>query len=129
MSVFGTWLQGQIDVRGWDNREASRQIGVPETSIHNWTHGKNKPSPRSILKIARGLRVPLEVVMAQAEGGNVDDLVPMTDDEAERQRAEVLARLPQFADIIETMAKKSPERQAAYLEMIRRLMIGPESSR
>lgn len=128
MSVFGTWLQGEIDARGWDQRMAAQRIGVPETNVHNWIHQDIKPGRRAILKIARALKLPLETVMEQAEYDEEGWDAELMPDEAAQQRAEVLARLPQFADIIDLVANKPLERQAAYLDMIRRLLIDPPGS-
>lgn len=125
MSVFGTWLQAQIDALGWDQRLAGQRIGVPETSIHNWLHQDIKPSVRNVLKIAKALKAPIEVVLQQAGYDDVLDGPTATPDELGQQRAQVLAALPQFADIIDLLAKKPPEQQAAYLEMIRRLLVDP----
>ena len=127
MSVFGTWLQGQIDARGWDQRLAGKYIGVPETSVHNWIHQDIRPGVRSALKIAKALKVPIDVVLQQA-GYDAENGAAVTTDELMRQRAEVLAALPQFAEIIDLLAQKPPERQAAYLDVIRRLLIDPGSS-
>lgn len=127
MSVFGTWFQGQIDARGWDQRLAGQHIGVPETSIHNWIHQDIKPGVRSVLKIAKGLNVPIELVLQQA-GYDVENGATATPDELAQRRAQVLAELPQFAEIIDLLAQKPPERQAAYLDVIRRLLIDPESN-
>jgi hypothetical protein len=49
-------------------------------------------------------------------------------DKLREERARVLAALPQFADIIDIVATRPPERQAVELAMIRRLLIDPESN-
>lgn len=126
MGVFGTWLQAQIDAQGWDQRMAGQRIGVPETSIHNWIHQGVRPGVKSVLKIAKALRAPVETVLQQA-GYEVNNGHAATDDEAAQQRAQVLASLPQFSEIIDLLAMQPPERQAAYIDVIRRLLVDPRA--
>lgn len=127
MSVFSTWLSSEIEARGWDQRMAAQAFGVRESSVHNWLHQNRKPSVKNVLKIARGLHVPVEVVLSQA-GYDGPSEAKRTPGAVELERAALLAALPQFAEIIDIVASKPPEQQAVYLKVIRRLLLdSPES--
>jgi transcriptional regulator with XRE-family HTH domain len=127
MSVFGTWLQSELDKRGWDQRQAAQAIKVRESSVHNWIHQGGLPSVRNVAKIARYLDVPIEVVWDMA-GYEKPDGKALAPDKLKEERARVLASLPQFADILDIVADQPPEPQAIQLAMIRRLLIDPESN-
>lgn len=126
MSVFGTWLQAQIDQRGWDARRAAAHFKVKDNTVHYWLMGTKTPSLTSALKVARGLGVPLDDVLLKAGYADiVQQAQGTTADEAAQYRARILAQLPQFAEIIEVMANEPPERQAVQIEIIRRLLLNP----
>lgn len=126
MSIFGTWLQSEIDARGWDARTTAARVGVKDNTVHYWLVGSKTPSVASALKLARVLNVPVEDVLVKAGYADIiDQAQGTTRDEAAQRRVEVLAQLPQFADIIEIMAKEPPERQAVQIEIIRRLLMNP----
>lgn len=124
MSIFGTWLQAEIDKRGWDARTAASQFGVKDNTVHYWLAGTKLPSITSTMKLARVLDVPLDDVLLKAGYTDVvEQAKGTTVDEAARRRAQILAQLPQFAEIIEVMAQEPPERQAVQIEIIRRLLL------
>lgn len=126
MSIFGTWLQSEIDKRGWDAITASHQFGVKHNTVGYWLAGTKLPSVTSALKVARTLDVPVDEVLLKAGYTDiVEQARGTTPDEANRRRAEILAQLPPFAEIIEVMAKEPPERQAMQIEIIRRLLLNP----
>jgi transcriptional regulator with XRE-family HTH domain len=129
MSIFGTWLQAEIDARGWDARTTAAHVGVKDNTVHYWLVGSKLPSVPSALKLARALKVPVEEVLLKAGYQDiVTEAQGTTPDAAAQRRVEVLAQLPQFADIIEIMAKEPPERQAVQIEIIRRLLMNPAGS-
>ena len=123
MSIFGSWLQGQLDTRGWDQREASKRFGVGESSVHNWLHKGVRPSMTSVLRIAMALDESVEVVARQAGFTNIPVL--RNKKQAANERAAVLAALPDFADVIDLVAKKPLKEQAAYIAIIRRILLDP----
>lgn len=126
MSIFGTWLQSEIDTRGWDAHTAALQFGVKDNTVHYWLMGTKTPSLTSALKVARGLGVPLDDVLLKAGYADiVQQAHGTTEDEAAQHRARILAQLPQFAEIIEVMANEPPDRQAVQIEIIRRLLLNP----
>lgn len=122
--MFGTWFKGEIDKRGWDQRAAALHIGVKETTVHNWIHQGKKPTTKNAIKIALGMGIPITEVMAAA---GYDVPVPGTEEEREKARLEVLAGLPQFAEIIDLIARQPPKEQATYIDIIRRLLLPPGS--
>jgi len=124
MSVFSTWLESELNARGWDQRQAALAIGVRESTVHNWLRQEIRPSVKNSLKVAKGLGVPVEVVLRQA-GYNGPDEKQMTQPVVDKERAAILAALPQFAEIIDLVASKPPEQQAVYLKVIRRLLLDP----
>jgi transcriptional regulator with XRE-family HTH domain len=124
MSVFATWLQGEIDAKGWDQRQAALKIGVRESTVHNWLHQDKSPGVKNVLRIARALNKPVEVVLEQAGYVFDDDDVPPSGNEMAQRRADVLAALPQFAEIIDRLARQPAEKQAVYIELIHRLLLG-----
>lgn len=126
MSIFGTWLQSEIDARGWDAHTAALTFGVKDNTVHYWLTGAKLPSVKSVLIIARRLDVSVNEVLTKAGYTDiVDQANGTTLDEAAQARAQILAQLPQFAEIIEVMAKEPPERQAVQIEIIRRLLLNP----
>lgn len=123
MSIFGSWLQSQLDTRGWDQRAAANQFGVRESSVHNWLHKGIRPSMTSVLRIALALDEPVEDVARQAGFKNIP--VIRNKKQAANERATVLAALPNFADVIDTIARKPLKEQAAYIAIIRRILLDP----
>jgi len=127
VSVFGTWFQAEIDKRGWDQRQAALSIHVRESTIHNLLHQNGLPSIKNVVKIARYMKIPIEVVWERA-GYERPDTEALAHDALQEERARVLASLPQFAEIIDIVASRPPERQAVELALIRRLLIDLESN-
>jgi transcriptional regulator with XRE-family HTH domain len=126
VSIFGTWLQSELDARGWDARTAAAALGVKDNTVHYWLSGAKLPSIKSVLVIARKLGIPVNDVLLKAGYADVvEQAHGVTADEAAQARAQILAQLPQFAEIIEVMAKEPPERQAVQIEIIRRLLLSP----
>lgn len=122
MSVFSTWLRAEMQANGWDQRSAARAFGVRETTVHNWLHQNMRPSNRNLLRIALATRKPIDAV---ARAAGFDDFAAvLTDDAAASERARLLAALPQFAEIIDVMARKSLDEQAVYIALIRQILLG-----
>lgn len=120
MSVFSAWLQSELDAQGWDQRQAAGAIRVRESSIHNWLHKGVIPKSPSLIKIAMATGTPIEDVM-QAAGFPDLNIIRKKAARADA-RAKVLASLPQFAEIIDRVARQTPAKQAAYIEMIKRII-------
>lgn len=126
MSIFGTWLQAEIDARGWDAHTCAVRCKVKDNTVHYWLVGTKLPSLTNVLRIARALGVPVEVVLLRAGYADVvEQANGTTAGEAEQRRVQILAQLPQFAEIIDIMANEPPERQAVQIELIRRLLLNP----
>lgn len=121
MSIFSSWLQAELNTRGWNQRTAAQAFGVVETVVHNWLHKGVRPNGKNLLKVSMALRVPLDEV---ARAAGYDD-IPLFKNEREAAdaRIAVLAALPQFAEVIDLVARKPLEQQATYIELIRRLLL------
>lgn len=120
MAVFKTWLKAEHDKRGWDQRTAAKAYGVVETNVSNWLSGTSHPSAMNLIRISLGLKTPIANVMRAAgydlplAAGGVDDSENRRD-----ERAAVLASLPQFAEILDLIARQPAEQQAVYVALIK----------
>lgn len=118
-SVFATWLQGAMDAQGIDARRLALALGVSEGAVHGWLYEGTIPGMRNLVELGRLFNVATEAVIQVA---GYDVIPSKTPGERERRRAEVLARLPRFAEIAEKIAKLSPQKQDAYLSVIEKMM-------
>lgn len=123
MSVFGAWLQGQFEARGWDQRQAAHALGVRESSVHNWLHQDVRPNFQSVMRLARALEQPIDEVARQA---GYDDIPKIkTKKQASNERAEILSSLPQFEEILDMIGRKPLAEQQVYIGIIRRILLDP----
>lgn len=118
-TVFATWLQGAMDAKGMDPRRLARALGVSEGTVHNWLHEGATPSLKNIVEMSRLFGVATETVLDIA---GYDVVLSGTPEERERRRAEILARLPRFAEIAEKVAKLPLAKQDAYLSVIEKML-------
>ena len=118
-TVFATWLRGAMDAKGIDARRVAIAVESSEGTVHNWLHQGAIPSMRHLVKLARLFDTPTETVVHLA---GYDVVVSGTPDEREQRRAELLAKLPRFAGIVEKMAKLTPAQQDAYLSIIEKMV-------
>ena len=119
MSAFSTWLRAEMAARSLDQRQLAQALGTGDSTVHGWLEQDAQPNVRSIILISRLFGVPTDTVLQLA---GFDVVLSGGNDERERRRAELLARLPRFADIAEKIAKLPPEKQDAYLSVIERLL-------
>lgn len=121
MTVFQTWLLARHAERGWNQKDAAIAYGVTESNVSNWLNPDLpwKPSARNLIRISLGLGVPIASVMAAAgyevkmpEGSQADK-------NRHDERAAVLASLPQFAEILDLIARQPAEQQAVYVALIK----------
>ena len=121
MSIFSGWFQGLLDGKGWDQRQAATALHVRESTVHNWLHKDAKPGLKNVLRISIVFAQPIDEVARKAEYDDVPAF--LTAEDAADGRAAILAALPQFADILDMVARKPPAEQAAYIAIIRRLLL------
>lgn len=123
MTVFSGWLQNQMDAKGWDQRQAAAKFGVRESSIHNWLHQGRRPAMKSVFRIALALEETVDEVARQAGYDDIPEI--KSPGAAATERADILASLPQFADILDMIARKPLSEQQIYIGFIRRLLLDP----
>lgn len=63
---FSSWLQDEMNSRGWSNAELARQAGVTRGAIGNILRGDRKTGPELCAAIARALDLPPETVFRKA---------------------------------------------------------------
>lgn len=119
MSLFATWLDAEMHARGFDQRSLALAVGVAESSIHNWLKQDVLPNVHQLVMISRALSIPTDTVLEQA--GHI--IIRSTDDgQRETRRADVLARVPRYAEIAEQLLRLSPEKQDAFLSIIEKML-------
>ena len=57
-----SWLQQEIDTRGWGQAELARRSGVTPGQISRLLNGTRKAGPELCISIAKGLGLPREEV-------------------------------------------------------------------
>ena len=126
MTPFSTWLRAEMARHGIDNRQLAQRLTalnkgkkIGDSTIHDWLEQDALPSVRSIVLLSRVLGVSTDTII-QLVGYDV--VVSNGDDERAMRRAELLARLPRFAEIAEKLSKLPAEKQDAYLSIIERLL-------
>lgn len=126
MTPFSTWLRAQMQARGIDNRQLAQALTtlnddkrIGDSTVHDWLEQGALPTVRSVVLLSRYFQVSTDTVIRL-----VGYDVVVSDDDAERnaRRAELLARLPRFAEIAEKLARQPAEKQDAYLSVIERLL-------
>ena len=63
---FPEWLQAEIDKRGWSQSDCARACDLNRAVINKLLNGKCKPQPLTLMAIARGFRIPVEVAYRAA---------------------------------------------------------------
>jgi DNA-binding XRE family transcriptional regulator len=128
MTVFSTWLVDKMIHEGYghsaaslDKRRFSRDLGVVETTVANWIDGKNLPTMRAVVLLAKLFGLSTEDVLAAAGYEIVPSRSPTHRDE--RSDA-TLASLPTSKRFLEMIATKPPHEQDVWLSVFERLMRG-----
>ena len=63
---FGLWLQQERDKRGMSQSELARTCGLHRAVVNKIENLHSSPTPETLLAIARGLKLPPEVVFRKA---------------------------------------------------------------
>ena len=72
---FNTITTAIVDARGLDASKLSRASGVSRQAIHNYWIGKSVPGLERVEMIAKGLGVEPQVLLADPDLVNVNDIV------------------------------------------------------
>ena len=110
---FAEWLQAEINKRGWSQSDCARAADLNRAVINKLLNGKSSPQPSTLVAIARGFKIPVEIVYRAA------GLLPpsMDDDET----TEELIYL--FKNI------QSPQRRSTAIMLIKALVTEEENER
>ena len=63
---FTEWLQAEMDKRGWSQSDCARACDLNRAVINKLLNGKCKPQPTTLMAIARGFKIPIEIVYRAA---------------------------------------------------------------
>jgi transcriptional regulator with XRE-family HTH domain len=108
-----------MNAQGKDARRVSFALGVSEGTVHNWLFEGAIPGMKNLVELARLFDVPTESVIKIA---GYDIIPSRSPTEREQRRADVLVKLPRYAEIAEKLAKLSPAKQDAYLSVIEKML-------
>lgn len=122
MSKFSSWLNAEMQAKGWDQKQLATKLGVDESMVSKWLHDQSTPTRRSATKLCVVFRVSADVLLPIIDA---DDVIGMTDPSArDEKRAELLARLPALARLLDAIMDLPLEKQAAYLDLAMNLLPG-----
>ena len=89
---FGVWLSAELERRGWSRFHFAQVADVHASMVYRWTEGQ-RPEPAQCEKIAAGLNVDLDIVLAAAGHRPRHELAPGV------VRAETAALLNQVDEV------------------------------
>src|SRR5512138_682659 len=65
-TYFSEWLQAEMDKRDWSQSDCARAAELNRAVINKLLNGKCKPQPTTLLAIARGFKIPVEIAYRAA---------------------------------------------------------------
>jgi transcriptional regulator with XRE-family HTH domain len=117
-SALGSFIQEELEKRGWTQRDLEIHSGVSDSTIHRIMNGRS-PKMEPLYDIAKALGVSFGRLLTLA-GYPVE---PMTDDAATLQRLQVLFQtFPWLQGEVENLTKLTPD-QRAQLRAIMEVMV------
>jgi transcriptional regulator with XRE-family HTH domain len=95
---FASWLQQEMNKRGWNNSELARRAGVTRGAIGNVLRGDRNTGSELCLAISKALNIPPETVFRAAglfppertPEEKYEELLSILDTFTEEQRKDVL---------------------------------------
>lgn len=66
MNDFFTWLNNELDTRGWSNSELARRAGLAHSTVSMTLSGKNKVTWEFCAAIAAAFHIPPVTVFTRA---------------------------------------------------------------
>lgn len=122
MSPFSSWLDSRMRGEGWDQKQLAKKLQVDESMVSKWLHDITTPTRRSATKLCLIFKVPADYLLPIIDYKDVIDITPIP--EQNEKRAELLARVPALASILEKILNLPLEKQAAYLDLMANLLPG-----
>lgn len=108
---FAEWLQLELDKRGWSQSDCARACDLNRAVINKLLNGKCRPQPATLIAIAKGFRIPVEVAYRAA-----GLLPPSSDgDDATQEVVHIFKSL------------QSPQRKATAIMLLKALMAEEEN--
>jgi transcriptional regulator with XRE-family HTH domain len=115
------WLQGKMAEKGWSRRETVRRTDVAYSALTPILNGETKvPELATLDKLARAFDTPL-VRLVELCDYNLGFDIPSDRD---RYVSQLIARQPQYRDVIEDLLALEPddfEAAAKHIEALRLL--------
>lgn len=122
MSLFGSWLLTAMNGEGMDQAGLARKLGVQDSLVSKWLNDKAKPSRRMTTKLCLLFKVPADWLLPLIDP---EDVIELTDPPArDEKRAELLARLPALARLLDAVLALPLEKQATYIDLMLNLLPG-----
>lgn len=122
MSEFSSWLDSAIKGKGWQPADLARALDVNPSLVSKWMAGSDKPSRRMTTKLCLIFRVSADYLLPIID---YRDVIDQTDpQEQNEKRAELLARLPALARLLEAIMTLPLEKQLTYVELMISLLPG-----
>ena len=66
LTDFGAWLDQQLAERNMRPADLAKRANLDQALISRFRHGKTRPTPESLIAIARALKLPYEIVYQKA---------------------------------------------------------------
>ena len=64
--MFADWLLEEMNIRGWSQADLARKSGLTTAGISRLISGNRKAGPKTVMAIAKGLKLPAEYVFIKA---------------------------------------------------------------
>ena len=108
---FTEWLQVEMEKRGWSQSDCARACDLNRAVINKLLSGKCKPQPATLMAIAHGLKIPVEIAYRAA------GYLPHSSegDDATQELIYIFNRI------------QSPQRRATALNRLKALVIEEEN--
>ena len=109
--LFTEWLHLEMQKRGWSQSDCARACDLNRAVINKLLNGKCRPQPATLMAIARGFKIPVEIAYRAA------GYLPASSDrdESTQELIYIFNRL------------QSPQRKATALMLIKALATEEEN--
>lgn len=64
---FADWLRFKIKLKGDTFSTFSKRVGLETPTVLAWVNGKSTPKVEAVLKLARGLEIPVTEILERIE--------------------------------------------------------------